>query len=239
MVEVQPVIQREREKLDVYEVVQPMREREVVATEVRTGILPAQTRATLVEDQSAFMAQRSMPGEFSTREVAPTLHQTYQNAPIVHETIHHKVIEEVQPVIYKEIDRPILVKETLPIYEKVVEAPHVHHSSLPVRDFGTSYAQQTTFATDLNRNGIPDQLERGMAYQTGPAVIGVPTETVREVITTHVTTTAGDRIGRDHSADYAATNPEKKGLKDKLRRHKNQDKNANGIPDRMESSRTY
>jgi hypothetical protein len=226
VVEVQPVIEREREKLDVYEVVQPIREREVVATEVRSAVLPAQTRAAIVEDQSAFLSQRSAPGEFSTREVAPTMHQTIQNAPIVHETITHKVIEEVQPVIYKEIDRPVLIKETLPIYEKVVEAPQAHHSVLPMRDLGTSFAQSsTTFVgTDFNRNGIPDQLEGGMAYQTGYtdlnrngipdsletgfqsglaqpgfAMVNVPTEAVREVVTTHVTTTTGDRIGRDHN----------------------------------------
>jgi hypothetical protein len=34
--------------------------------------------------------------------------------------------------------------------------------------------------------------------QPGFAVVNVPTEAVREVVTTHVTTTTGDRIGRDH-----------------------------------------
>jgi len=164
VVQIQPVIEREREKLDVYEVVQPMREREVIATEVRQAVLPAQTRATVVEDNSAFLAQRSAPTDFSTREVAQTLTQTVQNAPIIHETIVHRVIEEVQPVIYKEIDRPILVKETQPIYEKIVEAPHAHHSVLPVRDLGVRTT--TTGFTDLNRDGIPDQLQGGI-HTTG------------------------------------------------------------------------
>jgi hypothetical protein len=145
VVEVQPVIERQRERLDVYEVVQPLREREVVATEVRQGVLPPQTRATFVADQSAFLAQRSAPGDTSTREVAPTMHATFQNAPIVHETITHKVVEEVQPVIYKEIDRPVLIKETLPIHERIVEAPQAHHSVLPVRDLGT----RTTVTNDI------------------------------------------------------------------------------------------
>jgi len=62
--------------------------------------------------------------------------RTVENAPIVHETIIHKVIEEVQPVIYKEVDRPVLIKETLPIYEKIVEAPRMHHTVLPMNDMG-------------------------------------------------------------------------------------------------------
>lgn len=144
VVQIQPVIERERDQLDVYEVIQPMREREVVATEVRQLNLPAQTRATIVEDNSAFIASRSAPSDFSTREVAATRSQVVQNAPIVHETIVHKVVEEVQPVIYKEIDRPVLVKETLPIYEKVVEAPHSHKTVLPMRDLGTTRSMATT-----------------------------------------------------------------------------------------------
>jgi hypothetical protein len=273
VVEVQPVIERERERLDVYEVVQPIREREVVATEVRTAVLPQQTRATVVADQSAFLAQRAAPGEFSTREVAPTLHQTVQNAPIVHETIIHKVVEEVQPVIYKEIDRPVLIKETLPIYEKIVEAPQAHHTVLPMRDLGTRTVMGTDFNrngipdqlegyrttglqsgltstgtftgqqgfqqggfNDLNRNGIPDNLERqgfaqpgyasGLAQpgfvQPGLAVVNVPTETVRETVTTHVTTTTGDRIGRDHNLTGGLN-----------------DRNRNGIPDNLEKGTTY
>jgi hypothetical protein len=146
IVEVQPVIERQRERLDVYEVVQPMRERDVIPTEVRQAVLPAQTRATVIADQSAFLAQRAAPGDFSTREVAPTVHAAYQNVPIVHETITHKVVEEVQPVIYKEIDRPVLIKETLPIHEKIVESPHTHHTVLPVRD---TLETRTTVVNDI------------------------------------------------------------------------------------------
>jgi len=169
VVQIQPVIEREREQLDVYEVVQPMREREVIATEVRQAMLPAQTRAVVVEDNSAYLAARSAPTDFSTREVVATRSQVVENAPIIHETIHHRVIEEVQPVIYKEIDRPILIKETLPIYEKIVEAPHSHHTVLPMRDLGVRTVTTTTSTgfTDLNRDGIPDQLQGGMYQTTG------------------------------------------------------------------------
>eukprot|EP01119_Soliformovum_irregulare_P005146 TRINITY_DN165_c0_g1_i1.p1 TRINITY_DN165_c0_g1~~TRINITY_DN165_c0_g1_i1.p1 ORF type:complete len:189 (+),score=72.21 TRINITY_DN165_c0_g1_i1:59-568(+) len=70
VIQIQPVIEREREKLDVYEVVQPMREREVIATEVREAMLPAQTPAVVVEDNAAFLSTRSAPSDFSPRTVA-------------------------------------------------------------------------------------------------------------------------------------------------------------------------
>lgn len=219
VVQIQPIIEREREQLDVYEVVQPIREREVVATEVREAILPAQTRAAIVEDNSAFLAQRSLPGEFSTKEVTATMSRTIENAPIVHETIIHKVIEEVQPVIYKEVDRPVLIKETLPIYEKIVEAPRVHHTVLPINDMGvrtTTTAYSTGF-TDLNRDGIPDQLQGG-AYQTTGLQSGLTSQGV-------FSGSQGLDLNRN-------------GIPDSLEKpHRSlHDLNGNGIPDRMEKA---
>jgi len=240
VVQIQPVINREREQLDVYEVVQPMKEREVVATEVRNVALPAQTRATIVEDNSAFLAQRSAPSDFSTREVAATMSQTVTNAPIVHETITHRVIEEVQPVIYKEIDRPVLIKETLPIYEKIVEAPHAHHTVLPVRDMGTHVTTTTTTTgfTDLNRDGIPDQLQGGM-YQTtglhsglqsqgvyGAQSVGGLNDLNRNGIPDNMEARHGQRSIHDLNGN---------GIPDSMERaHGLKDLNGNGIDDSLE-----
>jgi len=241
VVQIQPVINREREQLDVYEVVQPIREREVVATEVREAVLPAQTRAVVVEDNSAFLAQRGAPTDFSTREVAATMSQTVTNAPIVHETITHRVIEEVQPVIYKEIDRPILVKETLPIYEKVVEAPHAHHTVLPMRDLGVRTTTTTTGFTDLNRDGIPDQLQGGMYQTTGVYQTttvggmndlnrnGIPDNLERQGSygTTTTTTTVGGM--NDLNRNGIPDNLERRGMVGGMN-----DLNRNGIPDNLE-----
>jgi len=246
VVQIQPVINREREQLDVYEVVQPMREREVVATEVRSVALPAQTRATIVEDNSVFLAQRSAPADFSTREVAATMSQTVTNAPIVHETIIHKVIEEVQPVIYKEVDRPVLVKETLPIYEKIVEAPHAHHTVLPMRDLGT---RSVTGFTDLNRDGIPDQLQGGM-YQTTGLQSGLQSQGVFSGSQGLDLNRNGIPDSLERQGSYGQTagltglqgglnDRNGNGIPDNLEggnRRSLHDLNGNGIPDRMEKA---
>jgi len=229
VIQIQPVINREREQLDVYEVVQPIREREVIATEVRQATLATQTRATIVEDNSAFLAQRSAPSDFSTREVAATMSQTVTNAPIVHETITHRVIEEVQPVIYKEIDRPVLIRETQPIYEKVIEAPRVHHTVLPMNDMGVRTTTQYTTTgqfTDVNRDGIPDQLQGG-AYQTTGLQSGLQSQGVFQ----------GQQGYGQQGLVGGLNDRNHNGIPDNLeggQRRSLHDLNGNGIPDRME-----
>jgi len=229
VIQIQPVINREREQLDVYEVVQPIREREVIATEVRQATLATQTRATIVEDNSAFLAQRSAPTDFSTREVAATMSQTVTNAPIVHETITHRVIEEVQPVIYKEIDRPVLIRETQPIYEKVIEAPRVHHTVLPMNDMGVRTTTQYTSTgqfTDVNRDGIPDQLQGG-AYQTTGLQSGLQSQGVFQ----------GQQGYGQQGLVGGLNDRNHNGIPDNLeggQRRSLHDLNGNGIPDRME-----
>jgi hypothetical protein len=234
VVQIQPIIERERDQLDVYEVIQPMREREVIATEVRQLNLPAQTRATVVQDNSAFLAARSAPVDFSTREVAATRSAVVENAPIIHETIVHKVIEEVQPVIYKEVDRPILIKETLPIYEKIVEAPHIHKNVMPMRDLGVRSVTTTTTTgfTDLNRDGIPDQLQGGLYQSTG----------LQSGLQSTMLPSQGLSSGFASSGFSQDLN--RNGIPDQLERQGSygtgmgysQDLNRNGIPDSMERS---
>jgi len=225
-----------------------MREREVVATEIREAMLPAQTRAVVVEDSSAFMAQRSGPTDFSTREVTATMSQTVTNAPIIHETITHRVIEEVQPVIYKEIDRPVLIKETQPIYERIVEAPHVHHTVLPMNDMGVRTTTTiSTGYTDVNRDGIPDQLQGGM-YQTTGLQSGLQSQGVYGAQTGYTTTTS---IGgmNDLNRNGIPDNLERRGQYGQTgmvgqqgmmgQQGYGQDLNRNGIPDQMERQGQY
>jgi hypothetical protein len=126
-VEIQPIIHREREQLEVHQVVQPMREKDIVATEVRTLVRPAETRQEIRESDLEF--QRKYQDEVlrykSGLNVQPVKHERFEKPPIIEEVIRKKVIEEVQPIIYRETIRPVIIQETLPIYEKIVEAPRM------------------------------------------------------------------------------------------------------------------
>jgi len=61
-VEIQPVIHREREQLEVHQIVQPMVERGVTATEFKTVTLPAERKAEIRESDIDF--QRRYQEEF-------------------------------------------------------------------------------------------------------------------------------------------------------------------------------
>jgi hypothetical protein len=126
-VEIQPIIHREREQLEVHQVVQPMKEKDIVATEIRTLVRPAETRQEVRESDLEF--QRKYQDELlrykSGMNVQPVKHERFEKPPIIEEVIRKKVIEEVQPIIYRETIRPVIIQETLPIYEKIVEAPRM------------------------------------------------------------------------------------------------------------------
>jgi len=70
---------------------------------------------------------------------APTQTTMFERAPIVEETVHKKIIEEVQPVLYKEVIRPVVLQETQPIYETVHETPFLVTEERPMRDLGTHF----------------------------------------------------------------------------------------------------
>jgi hypothetical protein len=161
-IEVQPVIHREREQLEVREVVQPLRERDVAATHVRHATLPAEVRAEVRESDSAFQTSYR---EATTRHI-PEVHteavqrEVVNRAPIVEEHVHKKIVEEVQPVLYRETVTPVLIEETKPIYEKYVEMPRIVEEIKPMVDLGTRY-------TELPTAQMSNLSISGETYQTG------------------------------------------------------------------------
>jgi hypothetical protein len=135
--EIQPVIHRDREQLEIREEIQPIYEKSVQPTiveerqlapefrpEVRTGAMPVIAEGP---KQSVFVEQEHL--------------ETFVKPTIVEETVHKKIIEEVQPVIHRETIQPRLIREVQPIYEKVIEAPVVTYETLPAR-----YTTATTIA---------------------------------------------------------------------------------------------
>jgi hypothetical protein len=124
--EIQPIIHREREKTEVVQVAKPVIERDVRPVEVEEKVLPAETRPAIIQGESEefrrLYRERSQKYQ-STTEYAPVEREVIERPPIVKEHITRKVIEEVQPVIYREVTAPHVIKEVKPIYEKIVEGP--------------------------------------------------------------------------------------------------------------------
>jgi hypothetical protein len=137
-VQVQPVIHRSRSQTEVHKVIQPMRERDIAPTVVQRSFLPAETR-TVTAPQGQPPAMRQLEPPPMTQQ---PLTQVVQRPPIIEERIDRKVIEEVQPVLYREVVRPVLVEQVRPIYEVVQEGPRYVSEQMPMRDLGVRTIQQ-------------------------------------------------------------------------------------------------
>jgi hypothetical protein len=124
--------------VEYHEVLQPMKERDIAPTQVQRMELPAQrfeTRAPDIQFQEKYR-ELSARGR-SDICTAPMTTEQYEKAPLIDETIRKKIIEEVQPVLYKETVRPVVVQATKPIYEHIVEAPVLCEEVRPMVDLGT------------------------------------------------------------------------------------------------------
>jgi len=176
-IEIQPVIHRERDQLEVHQVYQPLKEKEIKPTQVINTTLADKVQATIVQDDSAFIGQRSVPQYTATKEFAPLQTQTIEKPAIIEEHVKKTIVEEVQPVLYKETIVPTLVRETQPIYEKIVETPILIKETLPMKDLGVinSGLNQTGFQSGLNQQGYNQSAGSTMIKET------IVTQTTRKL----------------------------------------------------------
>jgi len=134
--EIQPVIHRERERTEVHQVTQPIYESETRALSIHEQMLPAETKETVRESLSADFMEQYKVNDQSTSEFTGTERVKIEKPAIIVESEKRRIVEEVQPIIYKEIVEPHVFKTTLPIYEKIVEAPTIVKEVLPARTVG-------------------------------------------------------------------------------------------------------
>jgi len=196
--EIQPVVHREREQLEIREEIQPIYETSVRPTlveemqlapqinpEVRTGVMPV-----IAEGPRSNVVMEQEHVEVIT------------NAPILEEVVHKRIIEEVQPVIQRETIAPKIIKEVQPIYEKVIEAPVVTYQTLPpvyatAPVVTPSVEQVTTTTTVVEKEFIPSS--------TTPLSTGTVGTTTPLSTTTPLTTGTG--LGSSTSPTGLGTSP--------------------------------
>jgi len=140
-IEVQPIVNLEREQTEIHEVIQPFNEREVLPETVEERLLPILEKEEVRESEESFKNEyRALSEKFkSSVNVGRVEHVKVVKAPVINEVIHKKVIEEIQPVIHRETIVPHLIKETMPIHERLVEAPVLIQEVLPEKDLGTTF----------------------------------------------------------------------------------------------------
>jgi hypothetical protein len=113
--EITPVIHREREKTEIHKITQPVHTSSILGICTEEATLPAQfseMRTPSMLPPASILPRRE---ELSAQKMR------VDKAPVVIETEKKKIIEEVTPVVYKEVVEPHLTRLTQPIYEKIVE----------------------------------------------------------------------------------------------------------------------
>jgi len=174
--EVQPVIHRDRELTEVHKITQPMHERDIAPTQLQYSTLPTEMRPTMVMQNTEFQQQPSANVQPSLcRSLNQPTGAVYQRPPIVEETIHKRIIEEVQPVLYKEVVRPTVITQTRPIHETVVDTPTIFNEQQPLRDLGTRYLDR------LPQQNISQQPQVGLPGLPPQPQVGLPGLPPRDV----------------------------------------------------------
>jgi len=155
--EIQPIVHREREQLEIREELLPIYEKSVRPTVFEERNLPAEYRPEI----RTGMMPTMQPGPSGSCVVETEHREAVMLNPIVEETVHKKVIEEVVPVIHRETIVPKVVKEVKPIYEKVYETPEVSYVTLPAQ-----YNEEVRVSTQTWQQPLPAPVTQTVTTQT-------------------------------------------------------------------------
>jgi hypothetical protein len=155
--EIQPVIHRERELCEIREVLAPgPTERQVRPEFVEEKVLPPEYR------QDVRLGGMPVREEYRPRVIVePVEHKRVVCPAIIEEVVHKRVVEEVQPVLEREVVEPHLIKEKYDVYEKIIEPPVFH------REYG-GYKVGTTYETTKQASAPAMMYEGKQAASTAP-----------------------------------------------------------------------
>jgi len=175
-VEVQPVVHIDKDQVEVHKVVQPMRERDIAPTRVEHVNLAPQ-HVEYAAPQTQFRS--TQPIVQPRTMVEPLQRSTLERPPIVEETIHKKVVEEIQPVLYRETVAPTIIHATKPIHQHIVEPTQFVEETRGFVDLGTRNLQ--TFPEQVVPRGFvePGLAQPGLAQQPG-LQLGGPTNPLHQ-----------------------------------------------------------
>jgi len=142
--EIQPIVNVEKVHTEVHQVTQPLFDKEVRAVQVEnrtlgTEILP-----------EVFVAGRgvSQQADVSTISYRDTATVVVEKPAMFMEVEKRQIIEEIQPVIYKETIIPEVIQETKPVYQKIVEGPVYSQTTLAARGVENPSIQAAAYVPD-------------------------------------------------------------------------------------------
>jgi hypothetical protein len=158
--EIQPVIHREREQLDVKQITEMLHETKINPTLVEQRELAPEIKVPVIMRGAPILPNTVAPS--STVDAVKSSQVIH--APIIEETIKRTIIEEVQPVLERDVITPTVIKEVKPIYEKIVEAPHVERVFLAERELGVTGSCNFIETNEYTR-GLHPQQQQGFSQE--------------------------------------------------------------------------
>jgi len=191
--EIQPIIHVEREKTEIRQVTQPLLDKEIKAVVIEERVLPIEVLPTVNRDTG--IIPESL--ESSTRTFEATVRQVVEKTPIVQETEKWRIIEEIQPIIYKETVIPHIIRTSRPIREVIVEAPVFNAVTLPTREL-TGHERER-YSRFFNQE-LPILPREAPIIPQAPVMPNVhKKEIIEEKVITTTLTTAAPTLGSDFS----------------------------------------
>jgi hypothetical protein len=157
--EIHPVIHREREKTEIHKITQPVHTSAVLGVVTEEATLPA--KFSEMRTPSMLPPANILP----RREELTAQKMRVESAPVVIETERKKIIEEVTPLVYREVVEPHLTKLTQPIYERIVEGDVYVSEIRPAQVMATSMECSTA---------IPLQQSTQFVQQTQNVPVQIP-----------------------------------------------------------------
>ncbi|PRP78936.1 hypothetical protein PROFUN_13230 [Planoprotostelium fungivorum] len=131
--EIQPIIHREVEQTEVHQITQKLHETEVKPTIVQHLELAPQIRAPLIIESEPVPSDVILASTTTSQKLKTT--ETLE--PIVKERIRKIIVEEVQPVVDRDMVHVTIVKQTLPLYISDAYLDRELTPARPLRDFST------------------------------------------------------------------------------------------------------
>jgi len=137
--EIQPILNVERYKTEVIQKTQPLIDREVRPVNIQQQTLGTQILPEVTNQGTGAPWQQ----DSSSVNYLDTAKLIVEKPALIMETEKKQIVEEIQPVIYKETIVPSVIKATQPIYQKIVEGTTYAQEVLPVQQLsGSNYSYQ-------------------------------------------------------------------------------------------------
>jgi len=172
--EIQPVVNVEKIKTEIHQITAPLFDKEVKAVNIEKRTLNTEI---LPEVQIEGRGHRSA-AEMSTTTYLPTNAVVVEKPAMYVEVEKRQIIEEVQPVIYKETVVPTVIQETKPMYQKVVEGAVFSHETLASR----GVRSEEEMRLEAERNAYRPSTEVHAPVRTA---MTLPTQVVEKPVAIH------------------------------------------------------